>query len=278
MRVVMTLMVRDEADVLAANLEYHFARGVDFVIATDHRSREPAREVLSDYERRGLLRVLRNRDTAFRQGLWFTRMARLAATEHGADWVFHNDADEFWWPREGDLKHAFATLAGDAGVLGVPRYNFPPAPREQGPFWERLVVRDTASENVLGRPLFPKRCHRADPGVVVHGGSHRVSTSATTRTARSVPIEVFHFPWRSFGQFREGVQTHGLRFPTGMRASIPRAHVHRLLRAGLLREHWERLVVDPDEVRGGRSATRFRLDTRLRDHMRRARSSTGTAA
>ena len=38
MRLVMTLLVRDEEDIVRANVDFHLARGVDFVIATDNRS------------------------------------------------------------------------------------------------------------------------------------------------------------------------------------------------------------------------------------------------
>ncbi|HJM57083.1 MAG TPA: hypothetical protein QF446_07130 [Planctomycetota bacterium] len=37
-RLVMTLLVRNEEDILATNIEYHLARGVDFIIATDNLS------------------------------------------------------------------------------------------------------------------------------------------------------------------------------------------------------------------------------------------------
>jgi hypothetical protein len=38
MRLVMTLKVRDEADILDDNLRYHRALGVDFFVVTDNGS------------------------------------------------------------------------------------------------------------------------------------------------------------------------------------------------------------------------------------------------
>src|SRR4051794_4044595 len=52
-KVVMTLLVRDEADIIDVNLAYHLARGVDEVIVTDHRSSDGTRERLEAWADRG---------------------------------------------------------------------------------------------------------------------------------------------------------------------------------------------------------------------------------
>ncbi len=101
MRVAMTLVVRDEVDLVGDWLRYHLARGIDQVIVTDHRSVDGTSEVLAEHARDGRVRVIREEAPDMRQAEWVTRMARLAATEHGADWVINSDADEFWWPRDG---------------------------------------------------------------------------------------------------------------------------------------------------------------------------------
>ncbi len=50
MKLVMTLLVRNEEEILEANLDYHLAQGVSFVIVTDHGSTDATPEILEGYE------------------------------------------------------------------------------------------------------------------------------------------------------------------------------------------------------------------------------------
>ena len=96
MKLVMTLLVRDEQDIIRENIEYHLAQGVDFFIATDNRSVDATTNILKEYEARGLLHYIYEGSDDYSQHAWVTRMARMAYKEFGADWVINNDADEFW--------------------------------------------------------------------------------------------------------------------------------------------------------------------------------------
>ena len=104
MTLVMTLLARDEIDVVDSWLAFHLNAGVDVVIATDNHSQDGTTEVLEEYARSGHVHLLREPGDDLRQDEWVTRMARLASTEYGADWVINSDADEFWWPRGASLS------------------------------------------------------------------------------------------------------------------------------------------------------------------------------
>jgi hypothetical protein len=45
-KLVQTLVVRDEEDIVGTQIEYHLNAGVDFVIASDHESRDSTTEIL----------------------------------------------------------------------------------------------------------------------------------------------------------------------------------------------------------------------------------------
>jgi hypothetical protein len=95
MKLVLTVLARDEVDVIDAQLGFHLNAGVDYVIATDNNSQDGTTEILEEYEREGVVHLIREPAEGLRQGEWVTRMARLAAVEFGADWVINSDADEF---------------------------------------------------------------------------------------------------------------------------------------------------------------------------------------
>jgi hypothetical protein len=157
MKLVMTLLLRDEEDILAANLDFHLARGVDFFIATDNLSVDRTPEILRSYERRGLLHYMYQPEDNYAQHRWVTHMARLACTEFAADWVINNDADEFWWPECGDLTQVLQAVPPSCDAVVVERTNFLPRPMADDDFFaDAMTVRERRSLNTLGNPLRPR--------------------------------------------------------------------------------------------------------------------------
>ena len=141
MKLVMTLLVRDEADVVDAQIAYHLDAGVDFVIATDNRSQDGTTEILERYERDGALHLIREPGDDLRQSEWVTRMARLAATDFGADWILNADADEFWHPRGGSFEELFAAVPERFGAVRGAWRTFVPRPDDGRFFAERMIAR-----------------------------------------------------------------------------------------------------------------------------------------
>jgi hypothetical protein len=284
MKVVMTLLVRDEADIIHAVVEHHLALGVDLIIATDNRSVDGTRETLDEYACAGRVRVLDEPADDYEQWLWVTRMARLAAVEHEADWVFHADGDEFWFPDPGagGLKEAFARVPARCNVATVLRRNFPPAAHEHGHFSERLVVRDDRSLNPLGQPLAGKVCHRADPDVWVGQGNHEIAAHELRPWTGRLPLTILHFPLRTYAQLERKVVHGGCAYARN--ASLPpwigagwRWLYERHL-AGELRAYYNGQIPTAPALAAGFASGRYAVDTRLRRFCREVELASRSAA
>ena len=179
MKLVMTLLARDEADVIESWLAFHLNAGADFVVATDNRSQDGTTDVLERYAREGLVHLIREPGDDLRQDEWVTRMARLAATDFGADWVINSDADEFWWPRGASLAHVLAAIPARYGTVGAFLRTFAPRPDGDGPFAERhhralLGARADQRSRSLYKPIRK----------VIHRGASRRSRSRADNHAR----------------------------------------------------------------------------------------------
>lgn len=259
MKLALTLLAKNEADVIDANVSYHLNAGADFIVATDNGSTDGTLEILERYERLGVLELIHEPSSDFQQGAWVTRMARLAA-ERGADWVINADADEFWWPRAGDLKEALERLPERYGVVHGVWRPFVPRPDDGEFFAERLTVRLSmqAAINDPTNPFRPARkaTHRAHRDVTVRDGNHDVEGAPLVTLHGWYPLEVFHLPLRSRPQVErkyEGGAQRGLRFVPGE---------DRLESAA------DPLVVGEEELLRGLAAGVLVEDTRLRDALR----------
>lgn len=265
----MTLLVRDEEDIVAANLDHHLDLGIDFVVATDNGSVDSTPEILRGYERQGVLRLLQEPSHDYSQHRWVTQMARLAATEHGADWVVNNDADEFWLPAQDDFQTTLAPLPPEVDVVAARRHNM--VGRRQGGDPSTLVFRYLQSCNVLGEPLGGKVAHRARPDITVLQGNHEVTAPGLGDCVDDGRLEILHYPARTREQFERSVRNGGSAYranselPPEVGAAV--RWLYERLEAGKLEQVWCDLTCTDEEIAAGVAEGRFTEDRRVADHL-----------
>ncbi len=235
-RLVMIMAVRDEEDILAENLRYHFARGVDFALVADNGSTDGTREILEDFRREGRLAWVDEPDPGYNQAIWMSRLALRAREEQGADWLLCCDADEFWEARARDLKD-FVEEQG-APVLRCARQNevrvLPAggeaprvflaqtyAPVVRSCRWRvncedraRLELSDAATPGVVFHEEGPKVLARADLVARITQGNHDVVATRWARRGRpgTGRLVIRHFPVRSADQFMAKVRAGGAAY------------------------------------------------------------------
>ena len=264
----MTLLARNEEDLLDAHLAFHLNAGVDFVIAIDNGSDDGTTEILESYARDGHVDLTRE-DRDYNQAEWVTQMARRAATEFGADWVINSDADEFYWPRGGTLKDVLSAVpARYGGARGMVRH-FAPRPFGDDFFAERMTVRvcnPGAEDNSPYSPRF-KAMHRGDRDVTVLPGGNRALSRGLDPLTGWYPIDVLHFPIRSFERFTEKYLRQWALLGARFGEAVHEAHSR-----GRLRQFYEPYVVDHEALAKGLADGTLAIDTRLRDALRSLRA------
>lgn len=248
MTLAMTLMVRDEADIIVPMIEYHLSSGVDVMLITDNGSQDGTRELLSRYAEDPRVIVFDEPAQRAEQARVVTGMARLAATEFNATWVINADADEFFVPvdRELSLRDVFRMMPTEIASSTIPVVDMTGVPARHGTGIARLTYRDQRDEGGLYEAsglhahATHDAIHVASADVTVAHGNHYVSIASRGAIPEGLRIESLHFPWRSYAQFSRKVLNAGVAFSSN--ASItPSPHHHgmrdyRFYRAGVLEE------------------------------------------
>ena len=274
MRIVTTLMIRDEADIVGAMLTHQREQGVDHVIVTDNASVDGTVDLLRTFERQGFVTLWHDPEHRKQQYRVVTRMARHAATELGADWVINADADEFMVARDPGrtIRDVLAAVPPSVDVLRIPVVNLTGAPSRVGSGLARLHLRDQRSESELttaGIPFHPtpNAVHRGHPEVEIAQGNHRAEAPGWGAPVDALDAEVLHLPWRSWKQYSYKVRVSGEAYLANPElAPSPRHHGmqdFRRLQQGRLESTYVAKHPTAEEAAEGIASGAFAPETRL---------------
>lgn len=257
-RLIMTILCRNEIDIIEYNIRVHAYLGVDAFLVMDNGSNDGTRELLSELAKGFDLTIIDQKEQAYRQREWMTEMAHQARDRLGAQWVISNDADEFWIPNKGNIKQL---LRKRDSVVTVSRSNMVLDERALESDWQFYqaeyrvkypVNYDTEAQqkdqsiSMMLAPLGPKVIVNPYGLVHIKGGNHRAKHLWQKYSGRvESQLKVYHYPIRSYEQFETNIAQRKKLLDSGVRAMG--CHYRRwvdLYEKGMLHEEFERMIID----------------------------------
>lgn len=246
-RLIMTLLVKNEEDMLEENLIFHKAMGVDGFIITDNNSSDRTPEIIRKYKEKGwIVEAIEEKATDYQQKKWVDRMIWKAKSVHKADWIINADADEIWYAPSGDLKTEL--VSSRANVLTCEMKCV--YPEEGKPFWQWgqtvEVVNDLERYNLSRYSLFARQnkkvIHRTAGYIQISMGNHKV-TMFPKKVAKS-NIRIYHYNIRGKKPFLEKMINGGKQLEQNPKKHGGRhwRYFYQLYKEGLLEAEYDKVI------------------------------------
>ncbi len=270
-RLVMALLVKNEADFIEANIRVHSVLGVDAFVVMDHRSNDGTRDILASLAEEFELHILDQREPTYRQSEWMTELAGYARDRLAADWVICNDADEFWLPQRGACLKEF--LAFKKAYVTCRRYNMlldrsalqagyrfhDSRLRVDNPVYYGNGDLKRDSVAIVLSKIGPKVIVNPHGLIKVKGGNHRAKHVASwleyhkpyDRLDILPGIAVYHYSLRGYEHFEKNVRQRKEQLKRDPRVRMGN-HYRRwaeLLEQGRLQAEYEKFILAGEELR-----------------------------
>ncbi len=215
----MTILVKNEADIIEKNIRYHAKAGIDNFVVMDNNSTDGTREILEELKKEFEITIIDEKGV-YSQAKWMTKLTHIAKKKYNPTWLIPNDADEFWYS-EKSLKE---TIKSKKRVLTVDRFNFllqenkkwyESEVRVENPIFYRKNTQLSAEKiSIVLTKISPKVIINPKGLIWIRGGNHKALNIFDFRDyfrhydkiKRFEKVKVFHFPIRSFEQFKKNIE------------------------------------------------------------------------
>ncbi len=268
-RIIMTILVKNEDDIIEENIRVHASLGVDAFVVMDNDSTDETKEILKRLQDEFEIVVI-NESGLYNQAKWMKRLA-MEAKKLGASWVINNDADEFWIPH--DNRSLRDILSHKGSVITVHRYNmlldtqsysddfkfYDMHYRVQNPiYYDKNYQQNSAKISILLAKNAPKVITNPHGLVLLRGGNHKALHVGNIRDyfrhydkiKRSSNLAVYHYPIRSFKQFEKNIQNRKMLLESKKHIRMGPHYRRwvRILNEGKLKEEFQKFLLNPQQI------------------------------
>lgn len=253
-KLIMTLLVKDEVDIIRENILYHKEMGIDGIIVTDNNSTDGTLEILEELQKEGIiLEIIKEPTLEYFQKEWVDRMIKLAINKYKADIIINIDADEFWYTSSLNLKETILKNFEDGyNVLNCVLKDFVPIEEKDDflsstYFKGRNLVKYELDELDINKSSYSwennvtKVIHKAKGYKQISQGNHFVKMKK--HKGKFCPeITIYHYAIRNYKHFEaktiKGGKSHE-KFPNKALGSHWRAW-YEFYKEGKLKDVYER--------------------------------------
>lgn len=254
-KLIMTLLVKNEEEILETNIRYHKAMGVDGFIVTSHNSSDRTDEILEKLKQDGIvLEIIYEKDPAYHQNKFVDKMIKLAKYKYKADWIINADADEFYYSKSLNLKTNIkeAIRAGLNVIWTDSIFIFPDDKKNYlydsnyfvtKPFQkfeaEHLgILDDEKFSEFIDSQGCTKVIHNTKDYKKIYMGNHDIKMKHNKKRMKTSDIVLYHYHIRNYKQQEEKVKRYiDTVMPQGCGSHM--LHMIELYKQNKLRENYD---------------------------------------
>lgn len=218
-KLIMTLVVKNEEDIIERNIRFHCAMGCDGFIVSSHNCTDRTDEILEKLKKEGLvLEIIKRTSPNHQLNVWVAEMVDIATKKYKAKWMINADADEFYYSKSLNLKESIRKCSAEkANVLWVDslflfpddRANFLECPYfVTNPFTkyraEQLKLKPEEFDLFIGSQGCTKVIHKTSGNPKPQKGNHSIIINNPV-IIEAADIKLFHYHVKNYAMYEAKV-------------------------------------------------------------------------